>query len=337
MNSSQVTVLMPVYNGAAFLSETIDSILSQTFSDFEFLIINDGSTDESEKIILSYDDDRIIYLKNEVNIGIIGTLNRGIDNIKSKYIIRMDADDLALPHRIGAQVDFMEKNPEIVLSGSGKVNFNESKKGKEAVIIPITEEKILFFKSIFNTCIPHPSAILRNDVIRKYNIRYDITYYGAEDKAMWLDMAKYGKLGNISEPLIKYRAHVNQISYTKFEEGRRSSVAKTYEELKCYGFDLNENDLKALSLICYPHNCEDVKVLYSTQLLADKLCVEFKKMKICDAFYIDNFFKMRIKRILVWSTPVGLSLVYFIFKSPQLNLREFGYTFYKKALKKELK
>ena len=145
MSSSSVTVLMPVYNGAAFLPESIDSILSQTYKDFEFLIINDGSTDDSEKIILSYDDPRIKYLKNDVNLGVIGTLNRGLEIIKTKYIIRMDADDLALPYRIQVQVDYMDKHPDIVLSGSRKIHFSEDNKIPDEVIREKGEEHHLYF------------------------------------------------------------------------------------------------------------------------------------------------------------------------------------------------
>jgi glycosyltransferase involved in cell wall biosynthesis len=334
MQFSPVTVLMPVYNGAEFLSETIDSILSQTFKDFEFLIINDGSTDDSEKIILSYNDPRIKYLKNDINLGIIDTLNRGLDQITSKYIIRMDADDLALPNRLQVQVEYMNNHPEIVLSGSGKINFSGKQNYKEKEVIPIVNEEILFFKSIFNTSIPHPSAILRNDVIQKYNIRYDKAYFGAEDKAMWLDMAKYGKLGNISAPLIKYRAHDNQISYTKLEECRRSSVAKTLDVLRKYGISLSDEEVKALGYICYPANSGDIQTLNVIQKLCDKLSGEFIKLRIGDTSYIHVFFKNRMKRILVWSTPIGLALVKFIFLNKHLKMREFGVTFYKKAFQK---
>lgn len=325
---------MPVYNAEDFLSETINSVLVQTYNNFDFLIINDGSKDKSENIILSYNDPRIIYLKNKENMGIIPTLNRGLDHINSKYIIRMDADDIAMPHRISAQVDYMDKNPDVVLSGSGKVLYIEGKEYKEKVLKVIEDDKILLFKSIFNTSIPHPSAILRNEIIQTNNIRYDESYYGAEDKAMWLDMAKYGKLGNLVEPLIKYRAHENQMSNVKIKESRRNSVRKTIQVLKDYGINLNSQEEEALEFICYPYNCRDRQTLLRIQKLIDKLSREFKNMDFCNASFIDQFFKDRIKRILIWSTPIGLSLIGFIIRNNQLKMREFGFNFYKKALKK---
>ena len=337
MKEYTVTVLMPVYNSEAYLAETIDSILSQTYRDFKFLIINDGSKDDSEKIILSYSDPRIQYLKNDKNIGIIGTLNRGLDIISSKYIIRMDADDIALPQRIAVQVAYMEQNPAMTVAGSGKINFSNRTESTERIIVPIVDERILFFQSIFNTCIPHPSAILRNDIIQKYGIRYDSAYFGAEDKAMWLDLAKYGTLGNVIEPLIKYRAHENQISYTKQEECRRYSVAKTLEVLQGYGVSFDSEEKTVLRLICYPDNCGDINTLYAAQKLADRLNIELRKLDLCDPDYINTFFYNRIKRIIVWSTPLGMSLLKFIFFHRKYKFREFGYIFYKKSFKKAKK
>jgi glycosyltransferase involved in cell wall biosynthesis len=113
-----VTVLMPVYNGEEFLHEAIESILKQTYLNFELLIINDGSTDSSENIILSYPDTRIRYIKNESNIKLIATLNNGFALAQGKYIVRMDADDYSVKERLQKQVAFMEANPEVTLAGS---------------------------------------------------------------------------------------------------------------------------------------------------------------------------------------------------------------------------
>jgi len=337
MESCQVTVLMPVFNSAAYLAETIDSILSQTYKDFEFLIINDGSTDDSENIILNYRDPRIRYLKNPRNMGIIETLNKGLELIRSKYIVRMDADDLAFPERIAVQVAFMEEHPTVAVAGSGKINFSDSKEAEYKIIRPIVDEKILYFESIFNTSIPHPSAIIRNEIIHTYKVRYDPAFFGAEDKAMWLDLAKHGTLGNIIEPLIKYRAHENQISYTKQEEGRRHSVAKTLQVLQEYGITFDDQEKRALSFLCYPDNCGDIHMLYATQYLADKLGSELYKLGLCDADYINTFFYKRLKRNIVWSTPVGLPLLQFIYSHNKFRFREFGYVFYKKTFQKAKK
>ena len=157
-----VTVLMPVYNAAPYLREAIDSILNQTYSDFEFLIINDGSTDETESIINSYNDPRIVYLKNETNIKLISTLNKGIELAKGKYIVRMDGDDISLPTRIELQVQFMENNESVGLGGTFIRSFGGAIEGK--VGYSTTHEEIKF-KLLFDTHFPHPTAIIRKQIL----------------------------------------------------------------------------------------------------------------------------------------------------------------------------
>ncbi|MFT5919102.1 MAG: glycosyltransferase involved in cell wall biosynthesis, partial [Granulosicoccus sp.] len=125
-----VTVLLPVYNAEKFLEQAIRSVLDQTFTEFEFLIINDGSTDRSEEIIVSFNDSRIRYIKNETNLKLIKTLNKGIEFASGKYIARMDADDISLPTRFEQQVALLEKQPEIGVCGTNCIIFTT--KGEES-------------------------------------------------------------------------------------------------------------------------------------------------------------------------------------------------------------
>jgi len=118
VNAPAVSVVMPVYNGEKYLRESIDSILNQTYTDYEFIIVNDGSNDKTEEIILSYNDNRIRYIKNEKNLQIVKSLNRGIELAKGRYIARMDADDISLPRRFEKQITFMENNLEIGVCGT---------------------------------------------------------------------------------------------------------------------------------------------------------------------------------------------------------------------------
>ena len=118
MNEPMVTVLMAVYNGEKFLKEAMESILTQTFTDFEFLIINDGSTDNSVKIIEEFNDPRIRLIHNEKNLKLIASLNKGISLAKGKYIARMDCDDISMPYRLEKEVDFLENSLEYGLVGT---------------------------------------------------------------------------------------------------------------------------------------------------------------------------------------------------------------------------
>lgn len=150
-----ISVVMPVYNGEKYLREAIDSILNQTCTDFEFIILNDASTDETEEIILSYDDPRITYARNETNLQIANTLNKGIALAKGKYIARMDADDISLPERFERQIKFMEDNPDIDVCGCSMKTF-----GMQNVIyrVPKTHDEIMV-KLLCGFALAHPTIM----------------------------------------------------------------------------------------------------------------------------------------------------------------------------------
>jgi len=204
-----VTVLLPVYNGEKYLREAIDSILNQTYTDFEFLIINDGSTDRTEEIILSYTDPRINYVKNEQNIKLIATLNKGLKLAKGKYIARMDGDDVSLPTRLEKQIGFMEKYPEIGLCGS---YIQTLEAGLEYIVKYQTESDQIKFRLLFDTHFPHPAAVLRKSVLTENNLEYELKYIHAEDYVLWNRMALHTGLHNIPEVLVLKRSHDEQVS-----------------------------------------------------------------------------------------------------------------------------
>lgn len=202
-----VSVVMPVYNGSAFLKEAIASILEQTYTNYEFIIINDGSTDLSENIILSYSDSRIRYVKHEKNIHLVGTLNEGITLAKGKYIIRMDQDDISLPQRIEKQVLFMEQNSEIGICGSWFKTIGAVEKYIE---YPVEHDEICVSFLFFNPFC-HPSTIWRKSFILKNNIKFNSNYNYAEDYKFFWDCSLHMKCANISEVLLFYRIHNSQM------------------------------------------------------------------------------------------------------------------------------
>jgi glycosyltransferase involved in cell wall biosynthesis len=218
-----ISVLMPVYNGAEFLAEAIDSILQQTYGHFEFLIINDGSTDASELIIESYDDPRIVYVKNEVNQGLIYSLNKVIGLSKGKYIARMDADDVSNASRFEKQVAEFERDMTLVVCGSfiktfgnGKVDFVNH--------IPVTHPQIV--SSVFYRCpFAHPTVMIRKDSLLKLEEFYREDYKHSEDYDLWSRLVFLGTCKNIPEFLLNYRVHGRQVS-TVFEELKYISVSR---------------------------------------------------------------------------------------------------------------
>lgn len=204
----KVTILMPVYNGENYLRESIESILYQTFTDFEFLIIDDGSTDQSVSIIKSYDDPRIRLKMNKMNQKLSATLNKGIASAKGKYIARMDCDDISFASRLEKQVDFMDKNPEIGVCGTAmKIMLTDL-----LVEYPSRHDDIKC-RMLFSNSFSHPTLMYRKSVLNKYGLYYDTVIPYAQDYDLCWRMAKVTMTANIQEPLLYYRIHDEQVSF----------------------------------------------------------------------------------------------------------------------------
>jgi len=200
----QISVLMPVYNGEKYLPEAIESILYQTYANFEFIILNDGSTDKTEEIILSYDDPRIVYVKNETNLQIVKTLNKGIALAKGEYIARMDADDISLPQRFAKQIEHLTKNRDIDILGTQYVNFGAFESFSSN---PLSHEEIKV-ALLFNSAMAHPTVMMRSNVFQK--IKYQEVFNKAEDYALWVEAVDTFRFANLPEYLLKYRRHRSQ-------------------------------------------------------------------------------------------------------------------------------
>lgn len=198
-NFPEITVLMPVYNSDKFVAECLESILNQTFENFEFLIINDGSTDKSVEIIEGYDDPRIRLVHNEENIGLTKSLNKGLNLAKGSYIARIDADDISLPHRLKKQFQFMEKNPDIDACGSWVKIIGQDTLWQSALTDTDIKIRLLFHNNLY-----HPTAMFKKDCFA-----YPESYKQSQDYAVWAFNKL--KLANIPEVLLEYRLHEGQI------------------------------------------------------------------------------------------------------------------------------
>jgi glycosyltransferase involved in cell wall biosynthesis len=202
----KISVLMPVYNGEKHLREAIESILKQPFTDFEFIIIDDGSTDSSAAIVQSFPDQRIIYRKNEVNLGLAASLNIGLKLAKGKYLARMDADDIARPERLQTQFDYLESHPDIDLCGSWIKIIGTEKIWK----MPTKSEQIpallLFGPTLF-----HPTVFWRQESFLKNNLSYNEAFRKSQDYELWARAAKVIKIVNLKDVLLDYRVTEEQI------------------------------------------------------------------------------------------------------------------------------
>ncbi|MBN2544899.1 MAG: glycosyltransferase [Spirochaetes bacterium] len=245
----KISVIMPVYNAEEFLKESIDSILNQTFKDFEFLIINDGSTDNSLKIINSYDDGRIKVINNKKNNGVAFCMNFGIKTALGEYIARMDADDISLHKRLEIQIKFLEKNKNIDICGSWAELID---KNKIIWRYPVTDKHIRsnFF---FNSSIINSSFIIRKSKLMHYCLLYDNNFIHAEDFELWTRAVEFLQFYNIPKVLLKYRISNNSLRrknndiYVKYLEKiyennyKKIGIKLTEREKIIIGFFINKD------------------------------------------------------------------------------------------------
>lgn len=219
MTTPKISVIMPVYNAEKYITEAVESILEQTYSNFEFIIVDDCSTDHTCQILKKFQnqDDRIILVKNEYNRRQAFSRNRAINMANGKYIAFIDADDIARPERLQIQLDFLELNPNIGVCGSFYHLFNANNvKFKQNP--PITHSEIECHMRLFGNCIAFPSVLASADIIKK--IMFDEDMEGnAEDYELWIRMLDNGVIfWNIPEYLLYYRVHGSQASQTNIKQ-----------------------------------------------------------------------------------------------------------------------
>lgn len=235
-----ITVLLPIYNAEKYIKVTIQSILNQTFKNFELLIINDGSTDKSVEVINTFKDNRIQLIHNSINLGLIKTLNKGIDLAQGKYIARVDADDIAMPDRLERQVAFLENNPQYALVGS-QANFIFGDKLSKTLFSMETNPEILPVLSLFTCPFIHPSVMIKADILKEFY--YDEEFTTAEDYELWTRILKKYPCANLPESLLQYRIHDSNISTTQNDK-QLNSVRRIYQaNLKHIKMPYTESDL----------------------------------------------------------------------------------------------
>jgi glycosyltransferase involved in cell wall biosynthesis len=211
----KVTVLMPVYNGEMFLREAVDSILGQSFVDFELLIVNDSSTDKSLSIIRSYHDSRIRLVNNDKNRGLIYSRNKGIDESRGEYIAMLDCDDVAYPRRLARQVLFLENNPEYAMVGSG-LEIIDGEGRSSGFSVPVYKDNEVGPRLIFGNIFAQSSVMIRRNIITDYRYRKEAPF--SEDYDLWIRLAEDNLIRNLPEILIKYRVYNSSTGTIKRRE-----------------------------------------------------------------------------------------------------------------------
>lgn len=207
---------MSVFNDERYVAQAVESILAQSFTDFEFLVMDDGSTDETGPILDRFTDPRLRVIRSEKNQGIAYQVNRGMSEARGKYIARMDGDDVALPDRLRLQVEFLEANPSVMICGGQVIRF--SAEGREVLWdFPIESEKLLACL-FFRGCFCNPATMFRTALVQELDFRYSDGWQLAEDYYFWYRVLKQFPGANLPQPILRYRVSKSQITQTNVAE-----------------------------------------------------------------------------------------------------------------------
>lgn len=267
-----ISVLIPVFNAESFLKEAIDSVLCQTFKDFELLLMNDGSTDRSVEIINSYTDIRIRHIACPHDF--IGTLNRGLSLAKGKYIALLDHDDIMMPCRLQIQYDFMEEHPEISVCGGFMYSFGRY---SQKFLAPLTHDELIHAMIVSNPVL-NPTGFIRRETLTRYNIRYQTGYSYAADYKFWFEVSKVGSFHTIPKVLTLYRTSTEQTSI-KYQSESVPACRKLQKEIIDYF--LSQLDEKNQTIQPFVRRFMSViSVLNETHLFNDETYNQFMQEMI---------------------------------------------------------
>jgi glycosyltransferase involved in cell wall biosynthesis len=219
-----LSILMPVFNAEKYVREAVESILGQRFSDFELIVVDDGSTDGSGDILRSFTDPRIRRLDNGRNLGLVPSLNRGIEACRGRYIARMDADDVSLPDRLERQFRFLEAHPSIGVCGSWAQVIDEDSRMVGRIVRP-TDPVDVRMHLLFSVPLVHPSCCIRAELLRGYLYR-DVP--AAEDYDLWSRMNDGVRMANLPAVLLQYRWHEANVSKAKraIQDGHKQEIIR---------------------------------------------------------------------------------------------------------------
>ena len=269
---SRVTVIMPVYNGEKYIEQAIHSILRQTYQDFTLLCIDDGSTDNSLKVIDSIKDARISVMSNSENKGIAYTRNRGLELAETEYIALLDDDDIALPYRLEREVNYLDANPDISVVGGHQRQIDENGADLNRQWSVCLNPKYIKAYLLLNNTVVNGSTLFRKSFIEKHHIRYKDNMYGAEDYMFWVECSRYGAIKNLDEVMLLWRVAGQNETFNRINDNQTERYAalstirrKAFEQ---WGFQLGSEQYRILNKVFYEDSIvetqEELVQLYST-------------------------------------------------------------------------
>lgn len=240
--SPKVSVVIPLYNREKYVRSAVDSILSQTFSDFELLVIDDGSTDGSIAVVQSYSDPRIRFVRNNTNLGVSATRDKGIQLARGEYLAFLDSDDCAYPDRLRKQTAFLDNHPDYAAVGSWSEWMSEEGHPSGRIKRKPTSSKEIAAWRLFQQGIENSASMARTDVLRAYRHREDFDV--CSDFELWARIAANHKLATLPEVLVRRRIHAGQLTQEKAARTEGQRLAIYAAQLHLLGISFTDSDLK---------------------------------------------------------------------------------------------
>lgn len=237
MTTPRVSVLMSVYNGEKHVRHAIDSILSQTFTDFEFIIVDDGSTDSTVTILDSYSDARIVRRKNSQRMGLARSLNRGLALARGEFVARQDADDVSLLERLATQVAFLDREPSVILLGTAIQWIDESGQLMNQIDCQPCTDASIRWKMLLNNSFYHSSVMARRSVLVNNGLWYDVKLEYAQDYELWSRVLAHGHGANLPVPLVQLRSHKDRITRVAWEAQQAAADQIAFANFERAGLD----------------------------------------------------------------------------------------------------
>jgi glycosyltransferase involved in cell wall biosynthesis len=316
---------MPAYNAATFIAASVQSVLNQTFTDFELIIVNDGSTDDTERIVCGFTDPRIVYVENRKNEGLVFSRNRGLDIAQGSFIALLDSDDIALPAKFEKQIAFLNQNKEISLVGSGACLIDENglETGEKWVLKAPTKSIAPIL--LFNSYMVHSSVVARAEVFK--TLRYNAAFEYAEDYHLVCTIASKYRIANLPEVLVKYRVHTGNTSTLKRDKMVASIKNAQLEMLKNLGIEASAEDVEKHYAIANSTFTPSSAFLKESKSWLRLLFKQNQELKNYESRYF-NFILLRmwLKIMLASAKQHPLHTFLFAFRPPFLaTIRVFKY------------
>lgn len=308
---------MPVYNCGPFIVQAIDSILSQTFTNFELLIIDDCSTDNTVKHINGYQDNRIKLIQKETKTGLVASLNLGLELSLGKYVARMDGDDISYPNRLEKQIAYLNQYPDIMLCGTAYQLMDT-----DITIRHSTAHEDIKIDLLEFCPLGHPTVMFRRSFISNHNLRYRNEFLHVEDYELWTRCIWLGKIANIPDVLLSYRCHDDQVSSKEKNTQVQNTALCRVRMLSCLLENVSLNDECVRELLFQDEKITDIKSLmeitgwldHLIQLNKEKDCFEPTRFKR----YIFNKKRNTVRRFYFNQPAYFPSLFYQLLRSGRL-------------------